>query len=104
MKYAPIETVEQLFVEPLKVCSFCRGCGSASLTDPDPAFHFNTDPDPAFYLSAYPNPDPASLQSDVNPRPLDYRPSRALFLASMPPLGASKALNSPFCASEAPEF
>jgi hypothetical protein len=41
-------------------------------------FAFNADPDPAaFHLN--PDPDPASHQSDVNLRPLVYRPFRAPF-------------------------
>ncbi len=48
--------------------------------------HFNADPDPAFHSSADPDPDPALHQSDGNLRPLVYRPSRAPFRASRPPL------------------
>ncbi len=43
--------------------------------DPDPALHFNADTDPTFHL----NPDPDPHQSDVDMRPLVYRPSRAPF-------------------------
>jgi hypothetical protein len=49
-------------------------CGSGS------DCHFNADSDPAHH-------------SDINLRPLVYRPSRAPFLASMPSLLASVALH-----------
>jgi hypothetical protein len=41
--------------------------------DPDPSFHFNTNP--TFHFNA--DPDPVPHQSDVNLRPLVYRPSTA---------------------------
>ncbi len=53
---------------------------SFTLVNPDPSFHFNVDPDPTFYFDA--DPDPAPHQSDVNLRPLVYRPSLASFWAS----------------------
>jgi hypothetical protein len=41
--------------------------------------HFNADSDPAFHCNADPDPDPVHNQSDVNLRPLVYRPFRAPF-------------------------
>ncbi len=69
----------RLYFEPLKLLNL--GFFNADL---DPAFHFNADPDPVFHLNA--DPGPAPLQSDGNLRPLVYRPFRALFSASRPPL------------------
>jgi hypothetical protein len=47
---------------------------------------YTADPDPTFHFDAVPAPDPAPLKSDENLRPLVYRPSKAPFLASTPPL------------------
>jgi hypothetical protein len=59
--------------------------------DQDPSFQFDADPYPTFLVGAdaYPDPtshsdadpDPAPNQSDVNLRPLVYRPSTAHFLS-----------------------
>jgi hypothetical protein len=48
-------------------------------TDPDPFFHFNADPDTIFHFNADLDLESAPHQSDVNLRPLVYRPSRASF-------------------------
>jgi hypothetical protein len=77
--------------------STTQGCGSASHNaDPDPSFHFNADPDPSFHFDADLAPDPATLQSDANLRPMVCRISRASFWTSVPPfspLYASTALH-----------
>ncbi len=41
---------------------------------PYPAFTFNTDSDSSFHFNADVDPDPATQQSEVNLRPLFYRP------------------------------
>ncbi len=61
---------------------------------PDPAFHINVDPDPAYQFNMVPDSDLAPHLSDANLRPLFYRPAKAQFWASTPPLWASTALHS----------
>ncbi len=59
--------------------------------DPDPTSHFNADPYPAH-------------QNYANLRPLVYRPSRAPFWASKPPMWAQRPSTAPYLASISPEF
>ncbi len=56
--------------------------------------NFNAHPDLAFYCNADPDPDSAPHPSDVNPRPLVYRPLRDTFKTSAIQLYASMALHS----------
>ncbi len=83
-----------------------KACCSYRVADPH---LLNADPKPAicFNVDSDPNLDPAPLQSDGNLRPLVYRPPRALFWASKPPLLAStalKLLNFDFNADPDPAF
>ncbi len=56
--------------------------------------HFNAHPDLAFHFTADPDPDPAPHVSNVNPRPLVYRPSRDPFKTSALQFYSSMAFHS----------